>query len=128
MRSNRNQMLLRVAACVLLLGGLALAQKVEIIRADYGAGNRRIDVTQRLREVVCSQNRFRMGNSTFGTDPAPDSKKSLRVYTRGPNGQQNMQEFPESSTIDGSMFIGWGQGNWGRDPWNGRWNDNNYPR
>ena len=126
MRSNRNQMLLRVVACVLLLGGLALAQKVEIIRADYGAGNRRIDVTQRLREVVCSQNRFRMGNSTFGTDPAPDSKKSLRIYTLGPNGQQSMQEFQESSTIDGSMYVCNGGGsNWnGGGNWNGNGNWN----
>src|SRR5215470_17225095 len=120
MRINRNQMVLRVAVCVLSLGGLGLAQKAEIIRADYGAGNRRIDVTQRLREVVCNQNRFRMGNSTFGTDPAPDSKKSLRIYTRGPNGSEGMQEFQESSTIDGSMYVCNGGGNWnGGSNWNG---------
>jgi hypothetical protein len=113
MSSNRkNQEFLRVVVCVLLWSGLAFAQKVEIIRADYGAGNRRVDVTQRLREVVCSQSRFRMGNSTFGTDPAPDSKKSLRIYTRGPNGREGMQEFQESSTIDGSMYVCNGGGNW----------------
>lgn len=125
MRINRNQMVLRVAVCVLSLGGLGLAQKAEIIRADYGAGNRRIDVTQRLREVVCNQNRFRMGNSTFGTDPAPDSKKSLRIYTRGPNGREGMQEFQESSTIDGSMYVCNGGGNWNSGGnWNGgsNWN------
>src|ERR1700739_4092876 len=44
---------------------LAAAQQYEIQRADYGAGNRRIDVTQRLREVVCSRTRFRIGNSKF---------------------------------------------------------------
>lgn len=86
----------------------ATAQQYQIVRADYGAGNRRIDVTQRLREVVCSQQRFRMGNSTFGTDPAPDQKKSLRIYTNG-NG---MQEFPESSTIDGSQYACQNGSNW----------------
>lgn len=89
----------------------AAAQQYQIVRADYGAGNRRIDVTQRLREVVCSQQRFRMGNSTFGTDPAPDQRKSLRIYVRG-NGMDTMQEFPESSTIDGSQYVCQNGGNW----------------
>ena len=88
---------------------MASAQRYEIVRADYGAGNRRIDVTQRLRDAVCSGQRFRMGNSTFGTDPAPDQKKSLRIYTS----RNGMQEFPESSTIDGSQYACQnGGGNW----------------
>jgi hypothetical protein len=89
----------------------ATAQQYQIVRADYGAGNRRIDVTQRLREVVCSRQQFRMGNSTFGTDPAPDQRKSLRIYTRGPNGRDNVQEFIESSTIDSSLYV-CQNGNW----------------
>src|SRR5947209_577021 len=91
---------------------LAAAQQYNIQRADYGAGNRRIDVTQRLREVVCSQTRFRMGNSTFGTDPAPEMKKSLRIFARGANGREQMLEFPESSTIDGAQFYCANAGNW----------------
>jgi hypothetical protein len=98
--------------CALIFPILAAAQQYDIQRADYGAGNRRIDVTQRLREVVCSQNRFRMGNSTFGTDPAPDQHKSLRIFARGPNGREQMLEFPESSTIDGSQFSCQNAGNW----------------
>jgi hypothetical protein len=103
-----------------LLSIPAAAQRYQIARADYGAGNRRIDVTQRLREVVCSGQRFRMGNSTFGTDPAPDQKKSLRIYTSG-NG---MQEFPESSAIDGSQYACQNGGNWngGGNSGGGNWN------
>jgi hypothetical protein len=52
---------------------------------------------------VCSQSRFQMGNSTFGFDPSPGNKKSLRVSVRGPRGRETRQEFPESSTIDGSQ-------------------------
>jgi hypothetical protein len=81
----------------------ALAQPYEILRVDYGYGNQRQDVTAQFRQVVCSQSRFRMGNSTFGFDPSPGNKKSLRVSVRGPRGRETRQEFPESSTIDGSQ-------------------------
>jgi hypothetical protein len=106
------------AALLLVVGSAAFssAQQFEIMRADYGAGNQRRDVTATFRQVVCSQQRFRMGNSTFGFDPAPGSKKSLRVYVRGPRGQQTMQEFPESSTIDGSQYMCRGGGGGYRPP------------
>ena len=110
-----------VAASVLyvvVFASMAVAQPYEIMRADYGAGSQRRDVTSQFRSAVCSQTRFRMGNSTFGCDPAPGSKKSLRVYVRGARGRETMQEFPESSTIDGSMYV-CGSGNWnGGGNWN----------
>jgi hypothetical protein len=31
-----------------------------------------------------------MGNSGFGIDPTPDQKKSLRIYTLGPSGRNNV--------------------------------------
>jgi hypothetical protein len=99
-----------------------------IERALYGTDRNNVDVTNRLRELAARNVTFRMGNSTFGVDPDPGRVKMLRIYSRDRSGRRRMFEFRESSTIDGSMFIGWGQGNWGRDPWNGRWNDNNYPR
>jgi hypothetical protein len=100
-----------VALAFALTSMIAAAQQYDIQRADYGAGNRRMDVTQRLREVVCSQTRFWMGNSTFGTDPAPEMKKSLRIYARA-NGREQMLEYPEKSTIDGAQFYCPTAGNW----------------
>ena len=38
---------LLLAACTLTLSALALAQQYQILRADYGAGNQRVDVTQK---------------------------------------------------------------------------------
>jgi hypothetical protein len=55
-----------------------------------------------------------MGNSTFGIDPDPGEVKTLRIYTRGPDGRDRMFEYREGSTVDGSQFRGWGEGNWGR--------------
>ncbi len=106
---------LAVVAFALMLAPLAMAQQYRIIRADYGAGDARVDVTQRLRDLARANVTFRMGNSTFGIDPAPGIVKTLRIFARGPNGQSRTFEYRESSVVDGSMFSGWGRGDWG-DP------------
>jgi hypothetical protein len=106
---------LALIAFALLLAPLAVAQKYRIMRADYGAGDARVDVTQRLRELARANVTFRMGNSTFGIDPAPGIVKTLRIFARGPNGETQMFEYRESSVVDGSRFSGWGRGDWG-DP------------
>jgi hypothetical protein len=95
----------------------------QILSARYGTPNRNIDVTQRLKELARQDRTFRMGNSTFGTDPDPGRRKVLRIYARGRNGQQRMFEYAEGSTVDGSMFTGWGRGDWGNGGWNGGWGD-----
>lgn len=100
----------------LVVAPYAGAQQYQILRADYGFGDQRVDVTQRLRELARRNAVFRMGNSTFGIDPSPGNKKSLRIFTRGPNGRERMFEYREGSTVDGSIFSGWGSGNWGGGP------------
>ncbi|MGA8490022.1 MAG: hypothetical protein WB711_06340 [Terriglobales bacterium] len=102
-----------VVAFALLASAAGMAQQYQILRADYGYGNQRVDVTQRLRDLARSNRTFRMGNSTFGVDPAPGKVKSLRVFTRGSNGRDRTFEYPEGSVVDGSMFSGWSGGNWG---------------
>ena len=93
-----------------------------ILRALYGVPGRNVDVTQRLRELAGANARFRMGNSTFGVDPAPGERKMLRIWARGPNGDVRSFDYPESSTVDGGMFSAWGSGRWGDPNWNGSWN------
>src|SRR5262250_1542054 len=92
-----------------------------ILSAQYGTANRHVDVTNRLRELARSDRAFRMGNSTFGVDPDPGQIKALRIYARGPNGQERMFEYREGSTVDGAMFSGWDRGDWRRGGWSGRW-------
>ena len=58
---------------------------------------------------------------TFGIDPDPNRVKVLRIYARGPNGGEQMFEYREGSTVDGSQFRGWGRGDWGTGGWSGRW-------
>jgi hypothetical protein len=48
--------------------------------------------------------------------------KTLRIFARGPNGDERMFEYPEGSYVDGAQFTGWGAGNWGGGGWSGNWN------
>ena len=82
--------------------------------ATWGTGRREVDVTDRLRELARRDQRFRLGNDTFGVHPAPGQTKVLRIFTRDRNGQERTFEYREYATVDGNQFIGWGSGDWGR--------------
>ncbi len=92
-----------------------------ILNAQYGTARNHVDVTSRLKELARSNVTFRMGNSTFGIDPDRGVVKTLRIYARGPNGNQRMFEYVEGSVVDGSQFSGWGRGDWGTGRWTGGW-------
>ena len=92
-----------------------------ILSAQYGTERRHADVTDRLKELARRDRMVRIDNSTFGTDPAPNKVKTLRIFARGPNGGEQMFEYREGSGIDGSQFRGWGRGDWGTGGWSGRW-------
>jgi hypothetical protein len=102
-----------ISAFALLVAPWAAAQQYRIMHADYGWRDRRVDVTQRLRELARHDVRFRMGNSTFGIDPAQGHVKTLRIFAKGPDGRDRVFEYREGDTVDGAMFVGWGRGDWG---------------
>jgi hypothetical protein len=93
-----------------------------ILSAQYGTERSHVDVTNRLKELASADLQFRMGNRSFGVDPDPGAVKTLRIYARGPNGQEQMFEYREGSVIDGAQFRGWGRGEWGNERWSGNWN------
>jgi hypothetical protein len=119
--------LLVLAAAALLPATLADAQyppdagQYVILSAQYGTNEHHVDVTQRLRELARRDLTFVMGNNTFGVDPDYGRVKVLRIFARGPQGRERMFEFREGSVVDGSMFRGWGRGDWGREGWSGHW-------
>jgi hypothetical protein len=96
-----------------------------ILSAQYGTAGRHVDVTGRLKELARQDRVFRMGNSTFGVDPDPGHEKLLRIFARGPAGER-VFEYREGSTVDGSLFRGWGRGDWGNERWNGSWEGTRY--
>jgi hypothetical protein len=114
---------LSVAASAAAQYGNSDAGQYQILQARYGTAEHNVDVTPRLKELARQDHTFRMGNSTFGVDPDPGRVKTLRIYTRGPDGRHRMFEYREGSVVDGSQFTGWGRGDWGNGGWNGGWGD-----
>lgn len=71
--------------------------------ADYGAGNRRQDVTQTVRRLVDGPN-FRGNNKTLNTDPWVGADKTLRIQGRDAQGNSREFKYQEGSTVSSSMF------------------------
>ena len=92
-----------------------------ILQALYGTPRRNVDVTRRLRELAREDRSFRLDNETFGVDPDEGRVKTLRIYARGPGGQERMFEYREGSVVDGGRFVGWGRGDWGDGKRRGGW-------
>lgn len=78
------------------------AVKLEIVKAEYGAGDRKKDVTAELRKaardlplISLPSDNF---NSAFGGDPAPGVQKQLRVQYKI-NGAAGEATFAENAMI-----------------------------
>ncbi|MHB8216363.1 MAG: hypothetical protein ACYDDS_09815 [Candidatus Sulfotelmatobacter sp.] len=128
MTKMRCAIFLLAGLSLLPLGSLAAQERDRdsgeyvILNAQYGTEHHHVDVTHRLRELARHDERFRVEYNTIEADPAPGRPKMLRVFARGPNGQERSFEFPDGSLFDGTQFRGWGRGDWGEEHWNGGWN------
>jgi len=72
----------------------------EIIRAEYGAGNYWVDVTQRVRSLIRGDAlNFRVDNATLGEDPAPGEQKTLRLEVRDKNGRTQQLTYQENQYV-----------------------------
>jgi hypothetical protein len=97
--------LLAVFFGCLLLASSAAAQIWWVQSADYGAGNRRQDVTNTVRRLVSGPS-FRVNNNTMGGDPWKGADKTLRIVARDPNGSIRDFKYGEGATVNSSMFRG----------------------
>ncbi len=91
------------ASVVGLLAASATAQSWQVLSADYGAGGRRSDVTQRVLQLLGSGD-FRVSNEALGGDPAPHQRKMLVLHARTWNGQQRDFSYNEGDTVQSSIF------------------------
>jgi hypothetical protein len=109
----------------LLLAATVAAQdagQFVILHAEYGNEQNHVNVTHRLKELARADRPFRVTSESMATDPAHGQAKVLRVFARGPNGQERNFDFPDNSAFDGAQFRSFGRGEWGDDRWAGGWN------
>jgi len=81
-----------------------------IQRATYGTAQRSVDVTDRIRELARSDQRFVLKNETFGVDPDRGRPKMLRIFATDANGRSRTFEYAEGSWVDAAQFSSRGGG------------------
>jgi hypothetical protein len=113
-----------IMALSVLAGALAAQDAGEyiILNAQYGNEHNHVDVTARLRDLARRDRQFRVNDESMGADPDRGHSKMLRVFARGPNGQERFFDYSDGSVFDGAQFRSWGRGDWGEEHWNGGWN------
>ncbi|HTV59293.1 MAG TPA: hypothetical protein VMJ93_10510 [Verrucomicrobiae bacterium] len=81
-----------------------------VMWADYGAGNRRVEVTDRVRRLLSGSGFVRVTNQNMGGDPYPGADKVLRISARNYRGHVREFSYREGSSIDSSQFYNYGGG------------------
>ncbi len=90
-------------ACIFVFAvfaNLAAAQGGELVAAEYGAGNHRVDVTPQVRSFMHDGVLdFDVFDSTFGVDPARNHVKELFIRIRHWDGNVEEFRFPENAHV-----------------------------
>ena len=92
-----------------------------IQHAEFGTNHRHVDVTNQLKQIARQDAQVRVSNGLFGVDPDRGRVKTLRIYARGPDGQERAFDYREGMVVDGSMFRGWQHGDWDNDRRDRQW-------
>lgn len=126
--NRRNALMAFAATAATALAPVAFAQsrdsgEYRILQARYGTAQRNVDVTQRLKELARSDMSFRVANDMFGVDPDEGRQKTLRIFARNANGQNQVFEYREGDVLDGARFAGWRSGRFGDSNYRGAWGE-----
>lgn len=70
----------------------------QVIRAQWGAGNRWADVTYTVRVLLSGNGQVKVNNSNMGGDPAPGADKVLTVIYRS-NGREQTATVKEGNRL-----------------------------
>jgi hypothetical protein len=91
---------------------------LQVMQADWGSGNRRIDVTNRVRSMLSGDGMVKVNNANLGGDPAVGADKFLRISARDMQGQVRQLSYKEGAFIDASQFYNYGGGGYPGNPGN----------
>jgi hypothetical protein len=101
---------LLAASCV--LSTPARAQNgpgLQVVKAEWGAGNRWMDVTNQVRRLLTGNGLVMVNNANMGGDPAYGAAKILRIRATNSRGQSQQLTYREGSTINASQFYNYGR-------------------
>jgi hypothetical protein len=87
----------------------------QVLKADWGAGNRWMDVTVRLRHLLVGYGFVKVNNANMGGDPWRGADKFLRIAARDSRGRNQTLTYKEGSNLDASQFY-----NYSGKPYPGR--------
>ena len=82
----------------------------QVIKAEWGSGNRWMDVTNNIRILLSGNGMVKVNNQNMGGDPAVGAEKTLRIQARNFQGQHREFQFKEGNSIDASQFYNYGGG------------------
>jgi hypothetical protein len=82
----------------------------QVMWAEWGSGNRQMDVTNRVRSLLSGNGMVKVNNANMGGDPAIGANKVLRISARDMQGQVQQFSYKEGSNIDASQFYNYGGG------------------
>ncbi len=77
----------------------------QVVKADWGAGNRWMNVTNQVRRLLNSNRVVMVNNDNMGGDPAYGAIKILRIQATNSRGQSQQFTYNEGSTINASQFY-----------------------
>jgi len=80
----------------------------QVMFADWGSGNRRAVVTDRVRTMLSGNGMVKVNNQNLGGDPAVGADKILRISARDARGQVRDFSYKEGQSIDASQFYNYG--------------------
>ena len=80
----------------------------QVIKADWGADNRWMDVTYTVRILLSGNGVVKVNNTNMGGDPAVGADKTLWISARDSRGQTRQFTYKEGSSIDASQFYNYG--------------------
>ena len=76
----------------------------QVVKAEWGAGNRWRDVTKQVRRLLSGNGRVIVSNDTMGGDPAYGVPKTLRIRATNSRGQSQQFTYREGDMIDARQF------------------------
>jgi len=76
-----------------------------VMWAEWGAGDRFVDVTRRVRELLSGEGTVKVNNTNLGGDPAEGARKILRISARDPRGEVRQFSFEEGQYIEAGQFY-----------------------